>query len=236
MNSGILPAVMSYIRGLDLINLAFAYDLIVACKDEMWSIKTILKCLDHFKRVNGLEDIQPKAGMCYYLRKLLHNRKLFASMKLKGEYETQLDSEWLMGEPTAYPEYPIVWNKLTVPKHQFLLWLGWRNRISTKVRLRRFLHIDTRCVLCSRGEEDKEHLFYGCPYALNIKEEIGQWLGIQWKAKNDATMKEVLEHIRGRRKRQIVIAGFAAVCYAVWRARNLRIKQEKVLTVEESIE
>ncbi|RAL44690.1 hypothetical protein DM860_003449 [Cuscuta australis] len=145
--------------------------------------------------------------------------KLFAKMDMKGEYETQLGYKWLMGEANAYPEFSIVWNRLTIPKHQVLMWLGWKNRISTKVRLQRFLNIVTGCVLCSNGVEDKE-----------------KWIGVQWKAKNDADLKRASESVKGRRKRQIMIAGFAVVCYAVWKARNFKIKQEKLISVEESIE
>ncbi|VFQ71085.1 unnamed protein product, partial [Cuscuta campestris] len=42
-------------RNLRLINLAFADDLIVACKADKDSIKVILECLQHFKAVTGLE-------------------------------------------------------------------------------------------------------------------------------------------------------------------------------------
>ncbi|RAL47356.1 hypothetical protein DM860_013321 [Cuscuta australis] len=223
------------IKNLALWNYACNHSLlwdIANKKDVLW-VKWI-----HNKYLKGssIWDIQPKSGMCYYLRKLLHNRKLFANMGMKGEYETQLGYKWLMGEANAYPEFSIVWNRLTIPKHQVLMWLGWKNRISTKVRLQKFLNIDTGCVLFSNGVEDKEHLFYGCAYTLGIKEEIEKWIGVQWKAKNDADLKRASESVKGRRKRQIMIAGFAAVCYAVWKARNFKIKQEKLISVEESIE
>ncbi|VFQ78763.1 unnamed protein product [Cuscuta campestris] len=174
--------------------------------------------------------------MCYYLRKILNNRKLFSGMNMNGEYDTQKGYEWIMGSPTEFKAHHIVWNKLTSPKHQFFQWLIWRNRLNTRVRLSRFMEIDTNCVLCNAGKEDREHLVYVCSYMKNIKAAIGQWIHYRWLAENDDDMMEEIKQIKGRKRRQIVMAAFAAICYAVWRARNMRIKQQKMVSSKESKE
>ncbi|VFQ66684.1 unnamed protein product [Cuscuta campestris] len=84
---------------------------------------------------------------------------MFAGMNVMENYEVQKGYEWLMGANTKFQAYHIVWNKLTIPKHQFLIWLGWRNRINTKVRLSRFMEIDTNCVLCTLMVKKTETIF-----------------------------------------------------------------------------
>ncbi|VFQ99544.1 unnamed protein product [Cuscuta campestris] len=223
------------IKNLVLWNYACGQSLLwdIANKKDILWVKWI-----HNRYLKGttIWDIKVKPGMCYYLRKILQNRRMFEDMIIGGNYEIQKGYELLMGVSTEFQAYQIVWNKLTAPKHQFLSWLGWRNRISTKVRSNKFMDIDTNCVLCPNGEEDKNHLFYTCPYTRDIKEEIGQWLQFRWKANNDEEMKEEIKRIKGRKHRQIILAGFAAICYAVWKARNHKIKQQRSISTGESKE
>ncbi|VFQ84277.1 unnamed protein product [Cuscuta campestris] len=201
-------------------------------KDILW-VKWIHN--KYLKR-DSIWDISPKSGMCFYLRKLLLNRDMFAGMSNLESYEVQKGYDWLQGGGTDFQAYPIVWNKLTMPKHQFLMWLAWRNRINTKVRLKRFMEIDTVCVLCHKGDEDKEHLFYKCDYTREIMDDIGHWLKFRWKAASDGDLQEEFKRVKGRRRRQTIMAGFAAICYAVWRARNLKIHQQRSVAAGESKE
>ncbi|VFQ84121.1 unnamed protein product [Cuscuta campestris] len=69
--------------------------------------------------------------------------------------------------------------------------------------------------------EDKQHIFYECKYTKEVQEEIGSWIRYQWRAANDEAMLDEMMKIKGKRSRQIVIAAFAATCYAVWRGRRI---------------
>ena len=56
-----------------------------------------------------------------------------------------------------------VWSKWNIPKHSFILWMAWLNRLATRNRIKRFKDIaDDKCVFCSDQQEDTEHLFFTC--------------------------------------------------------------------------
>lgn len=203
---------------------------IASKKDILW-VKWIHN--KYLKRDN-IWNISVKSDFCYYLKKILHNRKEFEGMDIKGKYEVQKGYEWLLGDHENVQWTSIVWNKLTIPKHQFLQWLGWKDRILTKTRLARYMNITTDCVLCSDHVEDRVHLFYKCQYARELHSEVRRWLQISWSASNDMELQKAIQCISGRKNRQLAIAGFAGVCYAVWRARNWKVMKQEEVTVSDS--
>ncbi|KAL2893086.1 hypothetical protein RDABS01_008995 [Bienertia sinuspersici] len=67
---------------------------------------------------------------------------------------------------TKVPWDSIVWNKITVPKHRFLLWLVVLNMLQVKQRLcRHGVCEDDLCCICSRQEETHKHIFFECELA-----------------------------------------------------------------------
>ncbi|RAL46857.1 hypothetical protein DM860_005136 [Cuscuta australis] len=97
---------------------------IASKKDILW-VKWIH---NRYLKCDTIWNLQPKAGICYYLRKILNNRNLFAGMGCNGDYSSQKGCDWLMGDCSMFRAYQTVWNKLSIPKHQFFKWLCWKNR------------------------------------------------------------------------------------------------------------
>ncbi|RAL52189.1 hypothetical protein DM860_018273 [Cuscuta australis] len=83
-------------------------------------------------------------------------------MQGSEDYSTEKGYEWLLGVKEKPEWVSFVWNKQTIPKHQMILWLICRSRISKKTRLKRFLDIDRTCDLCGQEDEDIDHLFCRC--------------------------------------------------------------------------
>ncbi|KAG2308168.1 hypothetical protein Bca52824_027916 [Brassica carinata] len=62
-----------------------------------------------------------------------------------------------------------VWFTGRVPKQAFLTWVAVRDRLSTRDRLLCWgLHIPAVCVLCNRGDETRQHLFFDCTYSSEV--------------------------------------------------------------------
>ncbi|VFQ81793.1 unnamed protein product [Cuscuta campestris] len=89
---------------------------------------------------------------------------LFASMPRGVRYTTQQGYEWLLGEHPKPIWTDWVWNRETLPKCQFIMWLIMRGRIQTKVRLARVMELDTTYLATSLS-----HATYGA-YALGLTE------------------------------------------------------------------
>lgn len=57
----------------------------------------------------------------------------------------------------------ITWFPQAVPHHAFMVWLAFRDRLSTGDRMR-IWGIEQCCMLCGERNETRDHLFFACPY------------------------------------------------------------------------
>ncbi|KAL2943828.1 hypothetical protein RDABS01_032175 [Bienertia sinuspersici] len=132
-----------------------------------------------------------------------------------------------------------VWCKAATPKHQFITWLGVRQRLMTRDRLIRMgLATENSCCLCNRGVESHSHLFFDCEFSRNCWKQILEWLNakvqhyqlqqmIQWIARS----------CKGDRiRRQAFCAAVTAMVYALWRARNDLLWSNKPWTVDQVVD
>ncbi|XP_047306222.1 uncharacterized protein LOC124909598 [Impatiens glandulifera] len=62
-----------------------------------------------------------------------------------------------------------VWSSKIILRQQFVLWLLFRKRLSTRDRLKRFMNIpDSKCLFCDDNEETIDRLFGGCLFTLEL--------------------------------------------------------------------
>lgn len=65
----------------------------------------------------------------------------------------------------------LCWDAACLPKAGFFLWLAFQNRAPTADRLSRFGFVGPNwCVMCNHNNEDVDHLFLNCPFALKCWE------------------------------------------------------------------
>ncbi|KAL2940677.1 Glycosyltransferase 1 domain-containing protein 1 [Bienertia sinuspersici] len=74
----------------------------------------------------------------------------------------------------------VVWGNAAVPKHQFITWLGIRQRLLNRDRMVRMgLSAEDKCCLCSRGVDSHSHLFFECDFSRNCWKQTLDWLKVQ---------------------------------------------------------
>ncbi|XP_047326767.1 uncharacterized protein LOC124930469 [Impatiens glandulifera] len=65
--------------------------------------------------------------------------------------------------------FHVVWSTKIIQRQQFVLWLLFRKRLSTRDHLKCFMDIlDPNCILCESNEETMDHLFGGCSFTFEL--------------------------------------------------------------------
>ncbi|XP_062114406.1 uncharacterized protein LOC133825490 [Humulus lupulus] len=119
----------------------------------------------------------------------------------------------------------VVWCRLNIPKHSFMMWLAVLKRLKTRDRLLRFQVIDNAdCLLCSRNIESVDHLFFECPYSTDCLEKIKQWLN--WSMRT-TLLSRIIRWIGKAKiskfKKNLFSAVIAALVYQIWHNRNCKL-------------
>lgn len=62
-----------------------------------------------------------------------------------------------------------VWTARSVPRHSFHVWLVVQNRIPTRDRMLGWgLQVPSICLLCSRSDESRDHLYWDCDFSFGL--------------------------------------------------------------------
>ncbi|XP_010684621.1 uncharacterized protein LOC104899181 [Beta vulgaris subsp. vulgaris] len=128
----------------------------------------------------------------------------------------------------------LVWNRLTVPKHRFFMWLIMLDRLQTSARLCKYgISERANCLICDREEENQDHLIIQCKYSMAIWKMIMKWLQINSNHYTTDGMTRWLQRCRASKfKRQVYIAIMAAGVYHIWLTRNEVLWDKKVVSVD----
>lgn len=120
------------------------------------------------------------------------------------------------------PWYRFIWNRLTIPKHRFTLWLALLDRLKTRAMLFRIGIADSNtCAICGNGFETSTHLFFECKFSKEFLQLVMQWLGFHQTRDNMFQMLQwVGRHCKKGFRCRVVIAALAGLVYQVWRPRN----------------
>ena len=88
-----------------------------------------------------------------------------------GEFQSKLAYEFFRpkGATVTWPK--LVWHNSITPKYSFILWLGLKDRLLTREKLRDFIE-DQSCPLCNAESENIDHLFFRCQVGNQIWAEI----------------------------------------------------------------
>ncbi|XP_020254098.1 uncharacterized protein LOC109831171 [Asparagus officinalis] len=120
-----------------------------------------------------------------------------------------------------------VWEDLSYPKHQFILWLAVQDKLQTQDRLLRHGIIQNSvCKLCDCSiSESRNHLFFECNLSKKVWNGIMEWLNFKWRSCDWHTLLNWFNfRLRGKgMKQKIKRMAFAATVYTIWNERNCRI-------------
>lgn len=122
---------------------------------------------------NSWWDYQVNANSSWVWRKIVEvknqiKEKIDFDKFVKSEYSVQWGVELL----TASQREPrvtwskLVWERVSLPKHRFILWLVCLQRLKTREQLAHFgMQVDQSCLLCGADIENIQHLFFNCVYS-----------------------------------------------------------------------
>ncbi|XP_074298738.1 uncharacterized protein LOC141629666 [Silene latifolia] len=139
-----------------------------------------------------------------------------------------------MVDPEKTLWHSVVWNRLALPKHNFIAWLYAKERLLTKDRLiKHGLLIDGTCDICSSSNETREHLFFLCPFSNRCLQGLGEWLGVDIPDHDTLDWCRRLK-MKSLMKKQLMIAAILALYYQVWWTRN-KCRLEMMLPHPQSV-
>ncbi|XP_062112580.1 uncharacterized protein LOC133823744 [Humulus lupulus] len=131
-------------------------------------------------------------------------------------------------------KFNMIWDRFSIPKHRFIIWLALLERLPTFDRIQRFKSLQSvSCVLCGKFAECHAHLFFSCSVSAKILVETLQWSAISYHGHD---LKNLLKWIgknklsQGRRK--IVYSIISTVVYFIWHSRNSMVWDQKFISID----
>nr|GME19430.1 Ribonuclease H protein [Ipomoea batatas] len=122
--------------------------------------------------------------------------------------------------------WKVTWKPCIPRKFSFIMWLALKNRLATKDRLI-MEETESDCSLCVGNKESAHHLFFRCPFVLQVWTRIRDIIGFQKKTiaiRN--TIKWIHRLHKGSRRQDHGVAiALACSIYHIWRFRNLVVHE-----------
>ena len=146
-----------------------------------------------------------------------------------GKFQSRLAYDFFRPRSAKITWPKLVWHGSLIPRHSFILWLGLKNRLLTKDKIRDYIE-DQLCPLCSAQNETLDHLFFHCAIGSQIWANVKSWLGITRAMQSlKAAVKWMIKEARGTGfPAKIKRIGLACTVYYIWEARNKRIFEGKI--------
>lgn len=75
-----------------------------------------------------------------------------------GAYSMSTSYNVLLGRQVKFKEAELVWNSIMMPRHRFIVWLAYHDRLLTKARLHRLNmpNEDDKCGLCEANNPETQ--------------------------------------------------------------------------------
>ncbi|KAL9227890.1 hypothetical protein vseg_003529 [Gypsophila vaccaria] len=141
-------------------------------------------------------------------------------LSAQGSYSVASGYSWLLGTLPQVPWWPLIWNRLAVPKHSFIGWLSVQHRLATRDRLSRWgACVDSRCFLCGQGIEDHQHLFFLCPFSSLCCTRLAAQLQMPIQSV-DICDWWVTKRFQSLMVKHVVGAAILGLMYIIWWVRN----------------
>ncbi|XP_074313971.1 uncharacterized protein LOC141649174 [Silene latifolia] len=214
-------------KPLKLTHLMFADDLLLFCKGEAQSIMIILRTFSTFSKSSGLNMSKGKSNAYFsgvpdalktISSKFAYNQRTLNNQK-GHEYTIAKGYELIRLKKPEVSWVSQVWNRWSIPKHSFLVWIHQHNGLNTKDKMHKIgVSPDFACCICDRDREVNEHVFFKCQYSRRIITEIEKWMGIR-------ILYQDLQEWRNTRKgsqlrRGLINSVLNACIYSIWLQRN----------------
>lgn len=119
-----------------------------------------------------------------------------------------------------------IWNLKVPPKVKNLIWRMCRGCLPTRVRLvDKGVTCPTNCASCASNSEDLLHVFFDCPFALQVWNKTGLWSSVHHAISvTDSAVSAIfhlLEHLSAD-----LIQRLSSVLWSLWKHRNLKVWED----------
>jgi len=123
-----------------------------------------------------------------------------------------------------------IWNLKVPSKVKNLIWQMCRGCLPTRVRLLdKGVTCPTNCASCDSTHEDLWHVFFACPFALQVWNMKGLWGSVNHAVSTTtsviATIFYLLENLSADLTQRLT-----SVIWSIWKHRNLRVWNEETET------
>ncbi|KAF4381895.1 hypothetical protein G4B88_024297 [Cannabis sativa] len=114
-----------------------------------------------------------------------------------------------------------VWDKLVLPKHRFIYWQVVNSQLITRDLLNRFVPIpDVNCPVYHQAEENYDHVFFECPFSLQVAAKVKEWLGqVHWLI-SVKDLSDKCSTTQNNFRNRVINSVIAASLYQIWLNRN----------------
>ncbi|KAL2905125.1 LINE-1 retrotransposable element ORF2 protein [Bienertia sinuspersici] len=170
----------------------------------------------------------PKDGSWYWkkvceIKRILFNAGLKDTLLSMRKFSVKAIYQQLITNQDKVSWASNIWSRYNVPKHSFCLWLAVQQRLPTTDRLSKWgAQMQTTCGLCGTGQESSEHLFFQCPFSMEVWEELKAWLNSRNAQQN---IQGICKWINRKNKKAKVERAawnlaLSAATYHIWQNRN----------------
>nr|GEU82219.1 hypothetical protein [Tanacetum cinerariifolium] len=134
------------------------------------------------------------------------------------------------------PWAKLVWFSQCIPRHSFMLWLAFLDRLKTHDNMHHWdKYENLLCVLCGKVLDCRNHLFFECKFPNAV------WCRLNVMVKLDhapCRWNDILKYLLNRPLNKSIWSilqrlVFGACIYIIWQERNLRCFQNRSRNLEE---
>ncbi|XP_019264213.1 PREDICTED: uncharacterized protein LOC109241849 [Nicotiana attenuata] len=145
----------------------------------------------YMKSCRSIWDHRPPSDCSWYWKKLNSLKQNMAqwyhgsTYRLTSNWQYSVSSNYnaMLGQLSRCREMELVWSRTLLPRHRFVLWLAFQQKMQTKSRLVQMnipITGNAECCLCDLGViETRQHLFRDCSWFKNMRDALTSWAAIR---------------------------------------------------------
>lgn len=207
----------------------------VASKQDILWVKWV-----HGRYLKGKSwwEYTPKPDCNWYWKRICKIKDDFLERRMQLPWHWTVDTysvskgyRWLLDNSQKVIWGRQIWAKANVPKCAFISWVAIQHRLPTKSRLSAMgIQQDQTCALCTKAEEDDDHLFYHCEYAKLIWGDLMHWWGTFPKVSDGQQLILDLNDSKIPRTARLIHSTiFTSALYHIWLARNEAVFKNRLM-------
>ncbi|XP_062085554.1 uncharacterized protein LOC133791650 [Humulus lupulus] len=189
-------------------------------------------------------DYKAPLASSWYWRKMVAVKDMFKAKIDKASFAAlnfsiKVSHDLLFDSPLKVHWAKYVWERFSVPKHRFVLWLAMMQRLRTRIFIQKYnSSIDPSCLFYGDYNEDVHYLFFQCKYSRQCLLQVKEWLGWKVKTEEYGSLLQWIGKTRrwSRFQKSTLIAVIASLIYHIWRVRNVILWSQKVWSIAHTVQ